>query len=398
MKVFKCRLCSGPLSKPKLDLGSTPLANELLLEPREQETFPLQVCLCEQCEHYQLNESVSPERLFRDYLYVTGTSKVNLEHFRKYAKEIVKDFNLQPGNRILEIASNDGSCLKEFLNLKMSVLGIDPARNLAEQANKEGIPTISEFFTEERAMKVEKQHEQFHLITANNVFAHVPDLLDFAKGVRRLLKPNGIFSFEVSYFADVCRFNLFDTIYMEHSSYHTIKPLISFFEKLDMMIFDIKHLWNHGGSIRVFVCHQGKKKVSRNVQEYITRETDIPHQLDTMKNRIETLSSQLNTTLHNIKYQNKSIAIYGFPAKATTLFYSLDIDASMIDFVVDDAVLKIGRYTPGKHIPILYPSTIYEKNPDYLLVLAWNFADSIIEKHKEYKGKWIIPLPTLEIV
>ena len=399
MKIDKCRLClTGDLSEPKLKFPPTPLANEFLKESQEQDLFPLDVCVCLSCGHYQLNEQVEPERLFRNYLFVAGTSPVNVEHFRKYAKDTISRFDLGPGSRVLDIASNDGTLLKHFRDQGMSVLGIDPARNLAETANKNGIPTISEFFTEKFADFMVKEYGKFDLITANNVFAHVPNLNDFARGVKKLLKPGGWFVFEVSYFLDVCDKTLFDTCYHEHMSYHTVMPLVKFFYDLGMDLTFVDHIDNHGGSIRVSVVNQEHSPGGRLffIGEMLEREKDIAQKVERLSENIKSLGLQLRDKLQLYKSQRKSIAIYGVPAKATTLMYALDIDEELIDFSGDDAPLKQGTFTPGKHIPVLAPSAIYEKKPDVLLVLAWNFAPSIIKQHSEFKGIWLVPIPELK--
>src|SRR5579885_3089070 len=397
MKIFNCRLCKGKLSEPKLNLGKTPLANEFVKEPVEQDLFPLEVCVCEECGHYQLNEQVDPERMFRNYYYVAGTSPVNVEHFREYAQSMITKFDLKPGSKILDIASNDGVLLKHFKELGMSILGIDPAKNLADEANKNGIPTISEFFTEQYADVILERYGQFDLITANNVFAHCQDLIDFTKGVRKLLKPDGVFSFEVSYFSDVVDKNLFDTIYAEHTSYHTVRPLMRFFGQHCLEIFDIQSIQNHGGSIRVFVRLPQRHTLEEPVWfNFLWKEDKIEKKVSLLQEKIKKLSINLNNILQEFKSQGKSIAVYGVPAKATTLLYALNIDEKLIDFAVDDAVLKQGTYTPGKYIPVLHPYAIYEKKPDILLVLAWNFAESIMKNHSSFKGQWIIPLPELK--
>jgi SAM-dependent methyltransferase len=392
------------LSEPKIDLGSTPLANEFLKDQEPQDMFPLQVCVCETCGHYQLNESVSPERLFRHYLYVAGTSPVNVEHFRKYAADMIQTFELKPNSKILDIASNDGTLLQAFKDLNMSVLGIDPAVNLATEATDKGIETIPEFFTEEQADKMLTKYGRFDLITANNVFAHVSEMIDFAKGVKKLMAPNGIFSFEVSYFTDVCDHTLFDTIYHEHSSYHTIKPLHAFFNTYGLKVFDVWKLDNHGGSVRVFVCNKDSKHDvlttlrATSLGYFNFQEREIEQKVTKLKREIKYLGLELREELRLLKQQDKSIAIYGVPAKATTLMYALGIDETLIDFAVDDAILKQGTFTPGKKIPVLATNTIYERKPDVLLVLAWNFADSIMKKHSEFKGTWIVPVPEFKVI
>jgi SAM-dependent methyltransferase len=339
--------------------------------------------------------------MFKNYYYVAGTSPVNVEHFRKYAVDMVKYFDLKPGNKVLDIASNDGTLLKHFKDLKMSILGIDPAKNLADEASKNGIPTIPEFFTEESADEILSKYGKFDLITANNVFAHIPDMIGFAKGVKKLLKPNGVFSFEVSYFVDVCDKVLPDLIYHEHTSCHTVRPLMNFFYDHGMEIFDVEAIPNHGGSIRVFVRLPTQHTLGEPKWfKFLWKETDMAQKVEKFQKDIDSLGKQLRDALQTLKSQDKSISIYGFPAKATTLICSLGIDENMIDFAVDDAILKQGTFTPGKHIPVYSPQIIYEKQPDYLLVLAWNFAESIIEKCKanSYKGKFIVPLPEFRII
>jgi SAM-dependent methyltransferase len=305
-------------------------------------------------------------------------------------------FNLQPGDKVLDIASNDGVLLRHFKDLGMSILGIDPAQNIAIEANKNGIPTIAHFFTEECADKILRYRGKFKLITANNIFAHLPDLADFARGVKKILAPGGVFSFEVSYFNDVCEKTLFDTIYHEHSSYHTVKPLIKFFDDLDMTLFEVEKISNHGGSIRVFVCHQADQTSWRNLHNVLAGEDNIAQKVIRLQKDIKLLGYELREKLQHIKSQGKSIAIYGVPAKATTLMYALGIDENIIDFAVDDAPLKQGTFTPGKHIPVFSTQAIYDKKPDCLLILAWNFAPSIMQKHSNFQGKWIVPIPELK--
>lgn len=400
MKVSECRLCKGKLSEPKLDLGKTPLANEFVKEKKPQDVFPLQVCVCETCGHYQLNETVDPERLFGNYLFVAGTSPINVEHFRQYAVGMVKKFDLKPGSKVLDIASNDGVLLQHFKDLGMSILGIDPAKNIAKIANAKGIETIPEFFTEAYADEMFAKYGQFDLITANNVFAHCPDLIGFAKGVKKLLKPNGIFSFEVSYFHDVCLNILFDTIYHEHISYHTIEPLLPFFLTHGLELFDVERIPNHGGSLRVFVRLLDNKDAHiydcYAAYKLLVSEVGMSMGVASLQKNIRELGQNLNEKLHSYKAGGKSIAVYGVPAKATTLMYAFGIDEKMIDFAVDDAPLKQGTFMPGKHIPVLPTSTIYERKPDVLLVLAWNFAESIMKTHAAFKGTWIVPIPELK--
>lgn len=326
MKVYNCRMCKGKLSEPKLQFPPTPLANEFVKTTEPQELFPLEVCVCEDCGHYQLNEHIEPERLFRNYVFVAGTSPVNVEHFKCYAEDMVAKFSLKDSSKILDIASNDGTLLKHFKNMKFRVLGIDPAKNIAEEANKNGIETLPEFFTNKFADTILEKYGKFDLITANNVFAHVPDLEDFALGVKKLLVPQGVFTFEVSYFESVCDNLLFDTIYHEHSSYHTINPLAKFFKRLGMQLFDFQIINTHGGSIRVFVRLYSKKHKVSLVDMHGYFEPKMNEKIKRLQKDIKLLGYELREKLQEIKSQNKSIAIYGTPAKATTLMYALKLD------------------------------------------------------------------------
>lgn len=406
MKQENCRLCLHPLSNPILKFPDTPLANEFLKTKETQDKFPLQVCCCDNCGHYQLNETVDPERLFRHYLFVAGTSKVNVEHFRKYAHTIYNHGFHKNKRKLkaLDIASNDGTLLQHLKNLGVDVLGIDPAKNIADEATKNGIPTIPEFFTEEYSHELLAKYGQFDIITANNVFAHVPDMIGFIKGVRNLLNRSGVFSFEVSYFGDVCDKTLFDTIYHEHTSYHTITPLKNFLSTYGLEICSVERIDTHGGSIRVHVIRDDINynpfidNYSLNIM--LTEEKYIQLRVLKLAQDIQQLGTDLNNQLKAIKQNGQSIAIYGTPAKATTLMYALNIDESIIDFAVEDAPLKQGTFTPGKHIPVFSFSTLLEKKPDVVLILAWNFADSIIDKCKAngYKGTFIVPLPELRAV
>jgi SAM-dependent methyltransferase len=401
MKISNCNLCSGNLSGPILDLGYTPLANEFLSQVEEQDTFPLQVCKCTRCEQYQLNEEVSPERLFKHYLFVTGTSPVNVKHFRDYANHVVKKFNLSSDTLVLDVASNDGTFLQEFKNLGLKVLGVDPAENLATEATNKGLETIPDFFTETVAQSIVDKYGYIDVITANNVFAHMPNLNQFVRALDVVLSKDGIFIFEVSYLMDLCNSTAFDSIYHEHQFYWHIKPAIEFFKQYQMEIFDVERIPTQGGSIRVFVKRKGNSKIDTNINRVISileAEYEMPVKMEILKTKIENLGKQLRQKISQLKSENKTIAIYGCPAKATTLLHYFQIEASDIAFAIDDNPLKQGRFFPGKAIPIFPSKAIYEKNPDVILILAWNFADNIIETHKSFPGKWIIPIPELKEV
>lgn len=393
-EIDKCLLCNQN-TQLILSLGSTPLANEFVKDKLEQELFPLNIIQCQECNHVQINCIVDKKRLFENYFYVASTSSTNVKHFQDYALKIINKFSLTSDDIVCDIASNDGCFLKNFKKNNIKIIGIDPAKNIAEKANLEGMPTIPEFFGLSLANDMLQKYGKFKIITCNNMLAHNKDIDNIVLGIKNILDENGSFVFENSYLLDICNKTLIDLIYHEHIHHFHLTPLIKFFNKFNMDVYEVERLPNHGGSIRVYICFKGKIPIDNSVFQMLELEKDINSKLLGLKNNIKSIEYQLKEKLQDIKKQNKSIAIYGFPAKATTLMYAFGIDENMIDFVVDDAILKQGMLTPGKHIPIFDPSVIYDKNPDYLLILAWNFAESIINNHPNFNGKWIIPIPEL---
>jgi hypothetical protein len=290
----------------------------------------------------------------------------------------------------VDIGSNDGTFLKAFQS-NNRILGIDPAENIVADANKNNIFTIAKFFNFKTAKFIKSYFGKAKVISCNNVFAHNDNLSDIVLGVKELLHDDGLFVFENTYLIDMYSKCIFDIIYHEHIHQHSIKPLCKFFNKFGMDIYNVERLFNHGGSIRVYVCNSGMRKIENIVNELCKLEEN--DKLDYFKSKFETLKSTIYNRLTELKNQGKKIAIYGVPAKATTLMYAFKLDKSLIDFAVDDAILKQGLFTPGKQIPIYSPDMLYTENPDYVLILGWNFADSIIKNHSNFKGKWIIPMP-----
>jgi len=403
-----CRLCSSNNLISILKLEPTPPANAFITKEQKKEKqicFPLELFFCKNCFHVQLLDIISPKLLFENYLYVSGTSKVFVKHFEEYAKEILEKYPLSKNARVMDIGSNDGTLLQFFKGEKYFVLGIDPAKKISEDTSKKGIETITDFFNYELALKIRKQYGPISLITANNVFAHIDDLVDFVKGIHHILSKDGIFVFEVSYLADVIRNTLFDMTYHEHLSYHSILPLMTFFTKNDLELIDVIKTNVHGGSIRCIVQLQGGiHKIRDSVDQIIKEEIEMGlNDLSVFIKFAENINlqkSKLLELLKKIKDENKTIAGFGAPAKSTTLLYHFNIDPKIIEYIVDDNKLKQNLFSPGKHIPIVSSNIIYENTPDYLLILAWNFAESIMKNHQEFKkqgGKFIIPLPRLEI-
>jgi SAM-dependent methyltransferase len=361
---------------------------------------------CEACTHLQLLDVVDPKVLFEHYVYVSGTSPAFIRHFGEYA-EWLWTFNSMPrGSLVVDIGSNDGTLLSAFSRLGADVLGIDPAREIAHAASVKGIETIPQFFSPELAMDIARRRGPATIVTANNVFAHIDDLAAVLHGVGLLLAPNGLLSFEVSYLVDVIDKMLFDTIYHEHLDYHAVRPLVPFLAKNGFELVEAKRVPPHGGSVRVIAQPLGAaRRPGDSVKEALAVEGALKlHALETYQQfakRVDQLGAELRRLLAGLRNQGKRIAGFGAPAKATTLMYHFGIGPETIDFIVDDSPLKQGLYSPGMHVPVLPPEAIAERRPDYLLVLAWNFAGPIIDKHAWYRqqgGRFIVPLPQLETV
>lgn len=406
-KRAECRLCSSPELELVLSLPPTPPANEFVPQSqisKPQETFPLDVYFCHRCFHVQLLDIVSPDRLFSNYVYVSGTSPVFVKHFEDYAHQLCE--GLASGSQVLEIGSNDGTMLESFKKRDMRILGVDPAQDIARSATERGIPTINAFFTLELAKKICDDWGQFERIVANNVFAHIDDLVDIVEGVKILLDKEGIFVFEVSYLGSVFEKTLFDTIYHEHLSYHSVLSLEPFFKRMGMRLFKVESVSTHGGSIRCFVQHQqGHHPHHQSVADFINYEKslklDQAATFQIYQDKIQILKSQLCELLSKLKAGGSTIIGYGAPAKATTLMYSFGLSRELISAIVDDSPFKQGLYTPGLHVPVVPANQFEQLNPDYVLILAWNFAESIIAKYQAYRqrgGKFIIPVPKVQLV
>ena len=344
--------------------------------------------------------------MFEDYIYVSGTSPMFVRHFENFSRDMMVRTSLGTGDLVVDIGSNDGTLLRFFAEAGCRTIGIDPARNIARRATESGIETISEFLSVKLAQRIRDMSGLATLVTANNVFAHVDDLAEFVSAARTLLAPDGLFAFEVSYLADVVDKVLFDTIYHEHLDYHSVKPLRCFFAMHGMELIEAIRVDVHGGSIRgVAQLAGGGHAISKSVESMIAQEER--HGLDQVETfiqfaeQIDELKALLINLLGDLKAEGKRIAGYGAPAKATTLMHHFEIGPKTIDFIVDDSPFKQGLYSPGLHVPVLPPEAIYELEPDCLLVLAWNFAEPIMNKHSAYAeagGQFIVPAPTIKVL
>lgn len=403
---MNCRACDTPIAE-FFSLGEMPLVNAFLKkdEIALEKKYDLSVGFCPNCYLVQLMETVPPEELFRHYIYFSSTSSSFLEHCKITADYLTKRLKLGPQSLVLEIASNDGAQLQYFKQLGVQILGVDPAQNIAKLADEKGIPTIPEFFNYNFAKKLkEEKNIQADLVFGANVLAHVPEIIDFVKGVKEVLKPNGTAVFEFPYLKGLME-KKFDIIYHEHVFYYSLLALRNLFKTADLEIYDVERTPMQGGSLRIFVCHHNNFKISKNVKDLITEELnngfDKLETYQELNTKVMNLKNELINFIDNLKKEGKRIAAYSAPAKGNILLNYFGIGKQYLDFIVDKSEAKQGLYTPGTHLLVYPPDKIYQEKPDYLLILCWNIADEVIEQLEDYHnqgGKFIIPIPQIKII
>ncbi len=404
----RCRICKSPELQQFLSLGKMPPANSFLTLDQLTEpemTFPLDVCLCNNCALVQLQDVVDPEMMFKNYLYASSTSGSFRAHFQSFAEHVYHRFHLDSQSLVIDVGSNDGILLKPFKELGARVLGVDPAENLAKQAMEAGIDTLPIFFGIKAAHIIAETRGKAHIVTANNVFAHVDDLDSFVRAVRAVLREDGVFIFEVPYLADLLAKNLFDTIYHEHLSYFSLRPLLYQFQKQEMQILDVQKVDSHGGSLRVFVRNQTSGEIAESVQKFLSLEEELRiYSLETWQSfsdRVQQNREKFRNLMRELKSAGKRIAGYGAPAKGNTLLNYFGITNKELEYIADDSPLKQNLFTPGSHIPVSSPDRLSVDRPDYVLILAWNFADSIMGRLSSFRnsgGKFILPVPSPEVI
>jgi len=408
-KRIICRVCLATRLEKILTFGPTPLANAFLTKDKidqPESYYPLDVSFCKACGFVQLSHVVHPEILFKDYVYASSTSPVFVNHFKQFAESVSKKYLPEKNSLVIDIGSNDGILLSPFQKLGYKTLGIEPAATVAKLARRQDIETIEKYFSTSLAKDIVKKYGKAKVITATNVFAHIDDLDEIITGVKTILSVDGVFIIEAPYLVDFLKKNYFDLVYHEHLSYWSIDALKRLLKRYDMDVFHVEKVTVHGGSIRVFVQKaKGIYPIDKSVKNFLDLEkrnkvaslsTFTTYAQKIQKNKIILL-----TLLAKLKTKGKTIAAYGAPAKGNTLLNFFSIGVETLDFVVDDSPLKQGLYTPGKHIPVVSTETLYKKHPDYLLILAWNFAQPIMQNHTAYKkagGKFIVPVPKPQIV
>lgn len=401
-----CRSCGHVELQTVLSLGRMPLANALLTEEQlaqPEETFPLELAFCSACTLIQLTESVSPYKLFRDYVYFSSFSDTMLRHAEALSTFLIGFKHLDAASLVLEVASNDGYLLGNYKRSGVPVLGIEPAANIAKVAEERGIPTVCDFFSEDLASQLSEKGYRADVIHAHNVLAHVPDLNGFVRGLGRLLKNDGLIVVEVPYVTDMIDNCEFDTVYHEHLSYFSLTALDALFTRNNLMIQKVERVAIHGGTLRIYAGHAGER--DQSVAQLLEQENasgvgDVEF-YKTFGARVEQLRDDLVTLLHELKSQDKRIAAYGASAKGSTLLNYCGVGRETIDYVVDRSTFKQGLYTPGTHLKIHAPEKLVADAPDHVLLLTWNFAAEILEQQSEYRkrgGRFIVPVPRVKVV
>ena len=379
---------SGNL-KPVISLGLSPLANNLLDSlDQEDELYPLEMMYCPESHNCQLSYVVPAGKMFDHYLYVSSTAKSFRDHFEQAAEQYINEFNLTSDSLVLDIGSNDGIALKPLQDKGIKVLGIEPAKNIAELANVNGINTLNEYFTDETVSKLEDKAD---LITASNVFAHADKLDNIAHAAFNALKENGTFIVEVQYLLDTIKDLTFDNIYHEHTNYWSVTSINNFFNRLGYNVYKVEHINTHGGSIRVYVNRGGEQQPS--VNEFLQNEinfglTDYKTYLDFAK-RVEAAKTNVNKNIKALKDQGLTLVGYGSPAKATTSLNYYGVTSNEIDYIVEDNQLKHNKILPGVRIPIYSKDKLNEKLPDVIIVMAWNFVEEIKKNNQDLIDKGV---------
>lgn len=403
----ECRVCKKSDLTRILSLGEHPPVDNFIEVGKEHEEkrYPLDVYFCNTCSLVQLLDVVEEEELFHgEYAYFSSASKPLVEHFRGYADDIKQRYSLNDQDLVVDIGSNDGILL-QFFTETCRVLGIEPSANVATIAREKGVETQDGFFTEHMAKDIVASHGRAKIISANNVFAHIDDLDEIVRGVKALLTDDGVFVTESHYLLDLIEHMEFDTVYHEHLCYYSVKPLCHLFERFDMEVAAVERVATHGGSIRVFARKKSGAPIDGSVGELLALEEGVGlHSLSRFRDfqkDAEAVRDKIVSSVRSFRTEGKKVTAYGAPAKGNTLLNFCGFTGDDIAYVTDTTPYKIGRLTPGSHIPVVSPDILKEETPDYILLLAWNYRDFILDKESELRkrgAKFIIPIPKVEIV
>ncbi|MDB9313051.1 class I SAM-dependent methyltransferase [Spirulina sp. CS-785/01] len=405
----QCRFCKTKLEEVFADLGMSPLANAYL-KPEDiqgaEKFYPLRAYVCNNCYLVQLDELESPEEIFSNYAYFSSFSDSWLKHCQEYVEQAIKQLNLDSQSQVIELASNDGYLLQYFKKKNIEVLGVEPAANVAQIATDKGIPTIVKFFGEKIAKDLEKDGYKADLLIANNVMAHVPDLNDFIKGMKVILKSTGVITIEFPHLLNLMQKNQFDTIYHEHFSYFSLTTVETIFLHHQLKIFDVEQLSTHGGSLRIYASHIEDNTKHKTTRFENLKKVEEKYKIQDLKSyhffqeQVKETKRSILEFLIQVKREGKSIVAYGAPAKGNTLLNYCGIRSDFIDFTVDRSPYKQGLYLPGTHILIKHPDQIKAVKPDYVMILPWNLTQEIMQQIsyiRDWGGKFVVPIPEIKV-
>jgi 2-polyprenyl-3-methyl-5-hydroxy-6-metoxy-1,4-benzoquinol methylase len=405
-----CRFCDSPLTETFANLGLTPLSNSFIAPERVgamEPFYPLHAYVCSRCRLVQLEEFETPDHIFSDYIYFSSFSESWLRHAEVFAEMMTRRFGLGAGSRVVEVASNDGYLLQYFQRLGVQVLGVEPAGNVAAVAEQKGVPSEVAFFGEATAQRLKAEGKSADVMVANNVLAHVPDIIDFLKGFVILLKPDGVMTVEFPHLLRLMADTQFDTIYHEHFSYLSLHVVQRIFAHVGLRVFDVEQLSTHGGSLRVFACREvsAPHAVTSNVAAMLSAEQLAGLEEATTyaafaRQVIDTKCSLLRFLLDS-RAAGKTTVAYGAPAKGNTLLNYCGVGPELIPFTVDRSPHKQGKQLPGTRIPVYSPEAIAAAKPDYVLILPWNLKEEVMAQMaciKDWGGQFVVPIPTVRIV
>jgi SAM-dependent methyltransferase len=406
---MKCRHCQAELFLPLVNLGYAPPSNAYRTKAdlnKPELFFPLRVWVCQECWLVQTEDYNQADELFSaDYAYFSSTSSTWLLHSAKFVKDMISQLGLNHHSFVIEIASNDGYLLKNFVTAEIPCLGIEPTISTAAAAEKLGIPVLKEFFNEALGQKLKDQKQQADLVIGNNVYAHVPNINDFTRGLKHVLKPSGTISLEFPHLLNLIKYGQFDTIYHEHFSYLSLYTVQRIFRVAGLKLWDVKTLPTHGGSLRVLGCHDEdprspKDSVNQILQEEREAGLQNPEVYLSFQTRVDTIKNNLLSFLIEQKQLQKLVVAYGAAAKGNTLLNYAGVKPDLLPYVYDAALSKQGKFLPGSHIPIIPSTKLIEQSPDYLLILPWNIAEEIMTQYVNLRHqgtRFVTAVPQLEV-
>ena len=407
-KDMLCRICDSSNIDTILKLKDTPLEEQFVNESNkhiEQKSYPLELAICNQCGYVHLPYVINPEESYVDYIYNSGVTPGLRSHYDDYAKNIVSKYKIKKKSFIIDLGSNDGSMLSSFKKQHMNVLGVEPAKIIAKNANQSGVETINDFFTDEVVSKILISHGKADVISANYMFANIDNIVQFTRSVEKLLSEDGIFVVETGYHFEQFKIKMFDYIYHEHFSYFTVGVMNYLFNKCGLEVIDVQKTKPKGGSIRVVAQkYNGLREKLPSVDIIIKSENEsniyLHETYKSLSDELQNLKLELIKLLKNLKDKGKSIIAFGASHSTTTLIYHFEL-GEYFDYIVDDNEAKHKQYSPGLHIPVFSTDKMYVDSPDYILILAWQHKDIICDRHSKFiknGGKFIVPLPNVCVV